>query len=394
MQPSPMSPGPALRIAFDAKRAYQNNTGLGHYSRTLISSLATFYPQHQYFLCAPKLTNRFDTSCFANMHDVTPQSFLSKKFSSVWRSNWVKADVKKLGINIYHGLSHEIPVGIQYTGIKSVVTIHDLIFERYPNQYKWLDVQIYRKKFRYACKNADLVIAISQQTKDDIIRFYNIPEEKIHICYQSCNPIFEQKVLADEKLRIKRLYHLPDQYFLYVGSIIERKNLLNICKAYALLNDTLNIPLVVIGDGNDYKKEVTRFIEEHHLNTKIIFLSDMPYAKSSTGFQQATDFPAIYQMATAMIYPSIFEGFGIPVLEALWSGTPVITSNISCMPETGGDAAFYVDPSSPEQIADGLMQLSTNQGLVADMVEKGYRHAQNFTPAKCAAAVMQVYLRL
>ena len=395
MQSPPINiPGSGLRIAFDAKRAYQNNTGLGHYSRTLISSLATFYPQHQYFLCAPKLTNRFDTSGFANMHDVTPRSFLSKKFSSAWRSNWVQSDLKKLGINIYHGLSHEIPVGIQHTRIKTVVTIHDLIFERYPSQYKWLDVQIYRKKFMYACKNADLVIAISKQTKDDIIEFYNIPEEKIHICYQSCNPIFEQKVSDDEKLRIKNLYHLPDRYFLYVGSIIERKNLLSICKAYALLNDTLNIPLVVIGDGNVYKKEVTRFVEEHNLKSKIIFLSDMPYAKSSTGFQQATDFPAIYQMATAMIYPSIFEGFGIPVLEALWSGTPVITSNVSCMPETGGDAAFYVDPYAPEQIANGLVQLSTNTSLVANMVDKGYRHAQNFISAKCAAAVMQVYLRL
>ena len=386
--------GLALRIAFDAKRTYQNGTGLGHYSRTLISSLAAFYPQHQYFLCAPKLTNRFDSSRYANVHDVTPQTFLAKKFSSAWRSTWVKADLKKLGINIYHGLSHEIPVGIQYTGIKTVVTIHDLIFERYPNHYNWLDVQIYRKKFTYACKNADLIIAISQQTKDDIIRFYNIPEEKIYICYQSCNPIFEQKVSAEEKLRVKALYCLPDRYFLYVGSIIERKNLMGICKAYALLQNRLDIPLVIIGDGDDYKNEVVEFNIFSGLSSKIIFLSDQPYARSSPGFQQATDFPAIYQMATGLIYPSIFEGFGIPVLEALWSGTPVITSNISCMPETGGDAAYYIDPYSPKQIANGLMELSTNTALVTDMIKKGYRHAQNFTPAKCAAAVMQVYLCL
>ena len=386
--------GSSLRIAFDAKRAYQNSTGLGHYSRTLISSLAGFYPQHQYFLCAQKLTNRFDSSVYANLHDVTPQTFLAKKFRSAWRSNWVKSDLKKLGINIYHGLSHEIPVGIQFTGIKTVVTIHDLIFERYPNQYKWLDVQIYRKKFIYACKNADLIIAISQQTKDDIIRFYNIAEEKIYICYQSCHPIFEQKVADEEKRRIRILYKLPDRFFLYVGSIIERKNLLNICKAYALLNDKLSIPLVVIGDGDDYKREVIKFIKENGLTSKIIFLSDQPYARSSPGFQQATDFPAIYQLATGLIYPSIFEGFGIPVLEALWSGTPVITSNISCMPETGGDAAFYIDPYEPAQIANGLLELSTNSALVATLIEKGYRHAQNFIPAKCAAAVMQVYLRL
>ncbi|MCY7420332.1 MAG: glycosyltransferase family 4 protein [Chitinophagaceae bacterium] len=386
--------GTLLRIAFDAKRAYQNGTGLGHYSRTLISSLATFYPEHEYYLCAPKLTNRFDSSAYTNVHDVTPKGLLVKTFKSLWRSNWVKTDLEKLSINIYHGLSHEIPLGIKATGIKTVVTIHDLIFERYPNQYKWIDVQIYRKKFTYACRNADLIIAISQQTKDDIIHFYKIPPEKIHICYQSCNPIFEQKVSLEEEQRVKNLYQLPEQYFLYVGSIIERKNLLNICKAYALLQDKLAIPLVVIGEGDHYKTEVVKFINGHGLSSKIIFLSDQPSAQSSMGFRQATDFPAIYQMATGMIYPSIFEGFGIPVLEALWSGTPVITSNISCMPETGGDAAFYIDPYSPEQIAHALMELSTNAALVETMIEKGYHHAQNFTPAKCAAAIMQIYLRL
>lgn len=169
---------------------------------------------------------------------------------------------------------------------------------------------------------------------------------------------------------------------------------MGICKAYALLQNRLDIPLVIIGDGDDYKNEVVEFNIFSGLSSKIIFLSDQPYARSSPGFQQATDFPAIYQMATGLIYPSIFEGFGIPVLEALWSGTPVITSNISCMPETGGDAAYYIDPYAPEQIANGLMELSTNTALVTDMIEKGYRHAQNFTPAKCAAAVMQVYLCL
>ena len=362
-----------LRIAFDAKRAYQNGTGLGHYSRTLISSLATFFPEHQYYLCAPKLTNRFDSSVYTNVHDITPKGLLAKTFKSAWRSNWVKADLEKLSINLYHGLSHEIPVGIKATGIKTVVTIHDLIFERYPNQYKWFDVQIYRKKFSYACKNADVIIAISQQTKDDIIRFYDISPEKIHICYQSCNPIFEQKVSTEEKQRVENLYQLPERYFLYVGSIIERKNLLNICKAYALLKDKLTIPLVVIGEGDHYKAEVVKFIHGHGLSSKIIFLSAQPSAQLSKGFLQATDFPAIYQMATGMIYPSIFEGFGIPVLEALWSGTPVITSNISCLPETGGDAAYYVDPYSPEQIAHALVELSTNSALVEKMIGKENR---------------------
>ncbi len=386
--------GTSLRIAFDAKRAYQNGTGLGHYSRTLIAMLAGLYPQHQFYLCAPKLTDRFTSSIFKNVHDITPGNFLAKKFGSAWRSNWVKKDLLKIPADIYHGLSHEIPLGIQNTGIKTVVTIHDLIFERYPRQYKRIDVSIYRKKFKYACKNADHIIAISQQTKDDIIKFYKIPAEKITICYQSCNPAYQQKVTAAEAARVKNLYGLPDEYFLYVGSVIERKNLLNICKGLALLKDKTDIPLVVIGDGDSYKNKVIEYINDNGLQKRVIFLSDKPEAINSPAFQQATDFPAIYQMARCMIYPSVFEGFGIPVLEALWSGTPVITSNLSCLPETGGDAALYVDPYSPQQIADGLLKIISDPALAADMIEKGYRQAQNFTPEKCAAAVMQVYLRL
>src|SRR6185295_1175161 len=118
-----------------------------------------------------------------------------------------------------------------------------------------------------------------------------------------------------------------------------------------LLKDELNIPLVVIGDGGKYKQTVKNFIYQNGLEQKIIFLSGQPIAKSSKTFQTAADFPAIYQSAIAMIYPSFFEGFGIPVLEALWSKLPVITSNTSCLPEVGGDAAYYVDPGNAEEIA-------------------------------------------
>lgn len=382
-----------MKIAFDAKRAYQNGTGLGHYSRTLISSLATYFPGHDYYLCAPKLTPRYDTSTFNNVHNITPQTFPAKKLKSMWRSNWVKKDLKQLRIDLYHGLSHEIPVGIQKTGIKSVVTIHDLIFERYPDQYNWIDVQIYRQKFKYACEHADAVIAISQQTRDDIINYYKIPAQKISICYQSCNPSFSVTVSQEEKKRVKELYQLPEQFFLYVGSIIERKNLLNICKAIKNLEGKLDIPLVVIGEGNDYKKQVQQYVTQNSIEKRIIFLSDNASVKSLQSFQSAADFPAIYQQAICMVYPSVFEGFGIPVLEALWSRTPVVTSNLSCLPETGGDAAYYVDPYKPEEIAQALLRIATDATLVQQMKDKGWQHAQKFTPQKCAAAVMDVYLR-
>src|SRR5262245_14266308 len=225
-----------MNIGFDAKRAYHNGTGLGHYSRTLIRSLAEYFPQHQYYLFNPKPSDLFHLNG-KNIHEMLPSGLLHKTLSSVWRSKWITNDLEKLGIDIYHGLSNEIPLDIHKTQIKSVVTIHDLIFERFPAQYSKIDAQIYKKKFRYACDHADKVIAISQQTKRDIIEFYKTPEEKISICYQSCNPAFGRQVPEQEKKLIKEKYSLPDEYFLYVGSIIERKNLLNICKAIYLLRN-------------------------------------------------------------------------------------------------------------------------------------------------------------
>ncbi len=392
-----------MKIAFDAKRAYENETGLGNYSRTLISSMARYHSQHQYYLCSPKVTSRFNTSSFPNIHNINPHHFPSKVLKSGWRSNWVKRDLRINKIDLYHGLSHEIPIGIHNTGIKAVVTIHDLIFERYPEQYNWLDVQIYRSKFTYACKQAHKVIAISKQTKEDIIHFYKIPEDKIEVCYQSCNPSFAVAVSEEEKLRVRNLYNLPDKFFLYVGSIIERKNLLNICKAISQVKDRLTIPLIVIGEGRKYEQQVKQYITENHLEAQVIFLSSLetfPSSKSGVNnssvqsFKTAIDLPAIYQQALCMLYPSVFEGFGLPVLEALWSRLPVITSNISCLPETGGDAAYYVDPYSVNDIANAMLEVSTNHSLAQQMEEKGWQHAQKFNPQKCAADVMEVYLRL
>jgi glycosyltransferase involved in cell wall biosynthesis len=381
-----------MNIGFDAKRAYHNGTGLGHYSRTLIRSLSHYYPQHQYYLFNPKASNLFQIPG-NNLHEILPSGFLANLLPSAWRSSWVTSDLKKHCIDIYHGLSHEIPVGIKQTGIKSVVTIHDLIHERHPEQYNAIDVKIYAKKFRYACSYADKVIAISEQTKQDIIRYYNTPAEKIEVCYQSCNPAFREIISSAEKKRVKEVYDLPDEYFLYVGSVIERKNLLNICKALLLLPEEVTIPLVVIGGGGKYKQAVIDFIKANNLGNRVIFLSDTKAAQLPA-FRSAADFPAIYQQAIAMIYPSFFEGFGIPVLEALCSRLPVITSNVSCLPEAGGNAAYYVDPSSAEEIAAGMRTIYFDKTMTAAMIERGLVHAEKFTEQLTAAAIMNVYEQL
>ncbi|HSN60587.1 MAG TPA: glycosyltransferase family 1 protein, partial [Ferruginibacter sp.] len=190
------------------------------------------------------------------------------------------------------------------------------------------------------------------------------------------------------------LYNLPPRFFLNVGSIIERKNLLTICKAVNHLKSKLTIPLVVIGGGGKYKKQVKEYISSNGLENQIIFLSENEETKQNEGFKSSAHFPAIYQMAEAMIYPSTFEGFGIPILEALFSKVPVITSNVSCMPEAGGDAALYIDPYDYESLSLKMETIANDKTLAASITEKGWIHAQNFSQQKTAAHVMNVYKKL
>ncbi|MHB1921948.1 MAG: glycosyltransferase family protein, partial [Chitinophagaceae bacterium] len=146
-----------MNIGFDAKRAFHNGTGLGHYSRTLITSLAKFFPEDHFFLFASALSNRFNFSGYSNMETVLPVDFISRQFPSLWRSRGILKDLKRKDISLFHGLSNEIPFGIQKTNILSLVTIHDLIFERFPSHYRRTDTWIYQQKFRYACKHANKV---------------------------------------------------------------------------------------------------------------------------------------------------------------------------------------------------------------------------------------------
>jgi glycosyltransferase involved in cell wall biosynthesis len=155
-----------------------------------------------------------------------------------------------------------------------------------------------------------------------------------------------------------------------------------------------DIPLVVIGSGGKYKQQVQQFISGAGLDKRVIFLSDKDEVKTDPNFQNPETFAAIYQMATAMIYPSFFEGFGIPVLEALWSKLPVITSNTSCLPETGGPAAYYVDPANANEIAEAMEKLLFDENLKGRMIADGLLHAQNFTLEKCTQSVMEVYKKI
>lgn len=323
------------------------------------------------------------------MQEVLPNGFFYKKLSSLWRSKGVVADLKRHKIDLYHGLSHELPIGIGETNVRSVVTVHDLIFERYPAQYGAYEVRMHRRKIQYACKVADKVTAISEQTKKDLVDLYKVPGNKITVCYQSCDPLFAETASDDLKAALRKAYRLPEHFLLYVGSIIERKNLLRICQAMQMLRSQIHLPLVVVGTGGSYAAKVQDFVGANKL--EVLFMAGQKPTDEGLDLKHTKNLAALYQMATALIYPSMFEGFGIPVLEALWSGTPVITSNTSCLPETAGDAALYVNPEGVEEIGAAILEMQNNAALRQSLVEKGRLQAHKFTIENCTAQVMQVY---
>ena len=286
-----------MRIGFDAKRAFQNFTGLGNYSRFVLKTLAQNQAQNQYFLYAPKAIQNPRTSFLFQLQNVVIKTAPIKWLKSYWRSKGVVKDLVKDEIEIYHGLSHEIPSGLKQRGIKSVVTIHDLIYIRYPQFFKYIDRKIYDYKFRAACKNADRIIAISEQTKRDIIQYFGTNPDKITVVYQGCDEVFYLPASADVKNEVSKLYQLPAEFLLCVGTLEERKNQLIILKALTQLPS--HFKLVLVGKQGPYANQLVQFIKEHHLQNRVQLLENVPF----------THLPAIYQSAKIFVYPSKFEGF-------------------------------------------------------------------------------------
>lgn len=367
-----------MRIGFDAKRAFRNRSGLGNYSRSTISLLSRYYPSNEYFLYTPNSEgNLFDP--LPSHSIIQPDSFLSKAFKSAWRSFGISSQIQKDKLDIYHGLSNELPIGVQNTSCKSIVTIHDLIFLRYPELYPFIDRQSYNLKFRYACSKADLVIAISESTRNDIIEFLGTDSGKVKVAYQTCNQVFTKLLNNTDKDEILKKYHLPNEYILTVGTIEPRKNALLILKG--MLSSGIRMPLVLVGKNTPYTKEIQDFALQNGLSGLLMIRNGV----------ETIDLPAIYQSATVFAYPSIFEGFGIPILEALYSGTPVITSKGSCFPETGGDAAFYVNPSDAEEIGIAIKKVVHESGLRSKMIADGFLQVSRFNEQKVAERLMNLY---
>ena len=368
-----------MKIGFDAKRLYNNFTGLGNYSRTTIDILTEYVPQHQYLLYTPAVTRNHVTLPYLEAEKcrtILPTGWMK---GSMWRTYGLAEVLAHDEIDLFHGLSNEIPVGLVKRGIRSVVTIHDVAFHTFTDMYRWHDRMIYHQKWKYACKHANHIIAISESTKADIIRFFDVPEEKISVIYQPVN-----KVYYEENVKIKELNDVTP-YMLYVGSVNSRKNLLGIVKAMELLPADLQIPLTIVGGGGSYKHQVEQYIAEHHMEHLFVWKT----AIDSVSLKQ------LYANATMFLYPSFYEGFGLPVVEALLSECPVLTSNTSSLPEAGGPCSLQVDPGNIEEIRDGIARILTDDTLRKQMTEGGRQYAlDKFHPETLAKQLGEVYEKI
>lgn len=376
-----------MRIGYDAKRLFNNFTGLGNYSRFIVKAIYNHTVGNEVLLFTPGIKENAETKEFldhAKYINVQPASWISTlKLGSYWRTALLKREAVKYKLDIFHGMSHELPAGIASV-CKSVVTIHDLIFLRFPELYSPIDRWIYTRKVKYACSAANVIIAISEQTKQDLINFLQIPTEKIKVVYQGCHPNFHNEIREETKQEVRKRYALPERFILNVGTIEPRKNALLILKAMALLPESERLPLVVVGRPTKYLEQLKSFAEANQLTDLIIYLHKIDFK----------DLPAIYNLSELFVYPSIFEGFGIPLVEAIACRTPVITSTGSCFSEAAGSYAKYIAPNDAEALAKAIQQIINNPTLKDEMVTQSFQHIQKFSEENIAADMMAVYQSL
>ena len=371
-----------MKIGYDAKRAYYNTGGLGNYSRNTIGILSKYYPKHNYLLFTPSTENAVDFKKSENVKTIVPKLFLSKTFKSYWRTVRLSQKIKEYKLDIFHGLSGELPYNAhKKTDTKLIVTVHDLIFLRFPELYHAVDRKIYYQKAKYACEIANTIIAVSEQTKTDIINFLDIDDNKIEVVYQGCNTSFYKEADTNKKIEVSQKYNLPEHYILNVGTVEKRKNTLSVLKAMAY--GKIKTDFVIIGKKTDYQNDLLKYADENNLTEQLTILNDVP----------SEDLPAIYQQADLFVYPSYFEGFGIPLIEALYSKIPVISTKGGVFSETGGLSSIYIEADNYKQLSEAIIVVLNDEELREEMITEGYSFVQKFHEEKIAANLMNVYLK-
>lgn len=353
-----------------------NKTGVGIYTYNLIKNFSRIDKENEYYLIHYKKTSLDIYE--SNKEIIIP---LLKPFGNlVWRVVVLPPKLKDKGFDLLHDpyglgpLAFDIP-------FKKVITLHELTETHSPKSFRRLSVMLHKLLYPKTVKNVDMILTDSEFIKQDIIKHLKVQEEKIKVIYLAADEKFKP-LRQDEIIKIKQKYHLDFPFVLYVGGIGAKKNISALIKAYyKLKEDCKGYKLVIVGPKVRTYEEIFETVEKLNLQKDVIF----------TGYVPDDDLPKLYNAASLFVYPSLYEGFGLPPLEAMSCGTPVITSNAASLPEVVGDAGITVDTYDVDRLAKAIKEVLSNDGLREDMVKKGLKRAKMFSWEKTAKETLKIY---
>ncbi len=365
-----------MRVAIDARKLH--DFGIGTYIRNLLRQLARLDRDTDYVLLCHEadldVAERLGPN-FRSVLESSPNYSLREQIHLPWVLRQLRPD-------LFHAPHYVLPAAVR---CRSVVTIHDCIHLMFPQYLPNRAAYAYAHASMWsAARRADRILTVSEASKRDILHFFRVPPEKVEVVYNAIDEHFWITPPAEHVARVRERYQLNHQFVLYVGNIKPHKNLVRLIEAFdALRRGPVHedLKLLIIGDEISKLPALRRAVHAHKLHKQVRFLGYLPNETLAV----------LYRLASVFAFPSLYEGFGLPPLEAMASGTPVVTSNVSSLPEVTGDAAVLVDPYDVDSIADGLRRVLTDPLLAAEMRRKGLQRAREFSWEQSVERTRQVY---
>ncbi len=370
---------PLPRIGIDATAAIHQRAGIGRSVRELVRALAALKPDLPLRLFVAG-AHRADLAYAPGSAVYRPSRFSEMTHARLWHRLRAPLPVELWTgpLDLFHATDFALPPTRPRT--RTVATVHDLAFERYPDETMPGMLDYLKRVAPRSARRADAIIAVSQATRQDLIELYGIPAEKIHVVYHGVTPDFCPERDPAQEAETRQRYQLPEgPLLLTVGTLQPRKNHLRLVQAFARTRQPA--ALVIAGSPGWAYGEVRGEVEHLNLRRRVRFVE----------WVEDRDLPALYRMATAFVFPSLYEGFGLPVLEAMASGAPVIASRASSLPEVVGEAGVLVDPLDVDGLAAAMDALLSDADRHAALREAGLARASNFTWAKAARQTWAVY---
>lgn len=374
-----------MKVSLELQSCLKNKSGIGIYTYELSKRLQQ-YKDIEFNGHIFNFINRNDI--YKELDGIDIEKNICSLFPyGVYRRIWHYIPIKynwlfRDNADIYHFFNFIVPPRIKG---KVITTIHDMTYELYPETMDKRNLKRIKSDIQYSVDRSDKIITVSESSKNDIIKFLNVDESKIEIVYNGVDyEKFNKYYTEDIKLIVRNKYNLPQNYILYMGTLEPRKNIDSIIEAFALIKkqkDFDNIKLVIAGKKGWLFEDIFNLVDKLNLKDHVIF----------TDYVDETDKPIIYNMAKLFVFPSLYEGFGIPVLEAMASSVPVIASNVSSLPEVAGNAAILVNPKDIEGIAKNIIKILSDDDLKNELVRKGHIQAQKFTWEASAEKLYNIY---